>query len=390
MKILLVNMWRVVNAKGGTEKVFCNMANELARRGHTVKAICSDPLEGKPGFFLSDQVEFCNVFNKEKNNKKRSLFLSRPFINLRALLIFNREKRHDFRQHCLAQIHAAKLEEDVADFAPDVICAFQPEATYVLKKVMKIHCPVVTMFHMAPDMLKQRDCYPQGIAYSDVVQVLLPEFVEITKKLFGNKHVVCIPNVVPRYLNFSKCNEKKIINIARINRRDKRQHLLIEAFALLKEKFPDWQLEFWGETHLDEEYTELLKSKIRDFELCNRVTLCGTTDSVEDVCMSASIFGFPSRSEGFGLAMAEAMSAGLPVVVCKGCSGVSSLVKDGKNGFFCDSTPEDMAAKLEMLMRSEELRQTMGKKARESMSQYSAEKVWNQWEQLFKEMVNKN
>ena len=34
MRILLLNTYRVVNAKGGTEKVFCDMANAMAEKGH--------------------------------------------------------------------------------------------------------------------------------------------------------------------------------------------------------------------------------------------------------------------------------------------------------------------------------------------------------------------
>ena len=42
MKVVLVNTWRVVNAKGGTEKVFCDMANALDLMGYNVTAICLD------------------------------------------------------------------------------------------------------------------------------------------------------------------------------------------------------------------------------------------------------------------------------------------------------------------------------------------------------------
>lgn len=385
MKILLVNLWRVVNAKGGTEKVFCNMANELARRGHTVKAICSDPLEGKPGFFLSDQVEFKNVFNQ-----KVPLYLSRSITNLLAGLIFSRSKRHAYRDNRPLRVTAKKIEKEIYLFNPDVICSYQPNTTLVLKEFVGVSCPVVTMLHLEPKLFNKPCLYPQGLACSNKIQVLLPEYISTTQQLYGNENVVSIPNVVPEYERFSKCENKKIINVARISQTQKRQHLLIDAFALIKDKFPDWTLEFWGETYLEKEYTESLKIKIQALGLQERIQLCGTTNSIEKVCLSASIFAFPSLFEGFSLALTEAMSMGLPVVACKCCSGISSLVKDGESGFLCESTPEDLAAKLEKLMQSEELRQTMGKKARESMSQYSAEKVWNQWEQLFKEMVNKN
>ena len=48
MKILLVDLWRVINSIGGTEKVFFSMANALADRGYNVTAVELDNTVGKP------------------------------------------------------------------------------------------------------------------------------------------------------------------------------------------------------------------------------------------------------------------------------------------------------------------------------------------------------
>ena len=49
----------------------------------------------------------------------------------------------------------------------------------------------------------------------------------------------------------------------------------------------------------------------------------------------ADVFVFPSAMEGFGLAVAEAMSSGLPVVASNRGS-IPELVVDGEGGFVCD------------------------------------------------------
>jgi len=46
MKVLLVNLWRMIDAKGGAEKVFCNMANAMAERGFEVVGVCVDNKKG--------------------------------------------------------------------------------------------------------------------------------------------------------------------------------------------------------------------------------------------------------------------------------------------------------------------------------------------------------
>ena len=37
----------MIDAKGGAEKVFCNMANEMVERGHEVVGVCLENKEGK-------------------------------------------------------------------------------------------------------------------------------------------------------------------------------------------------------------------------------------------------------------------------------------------------------------------------------------------------------
>ncbi len=56
---------------------------------------------------------------------------------------------------------------------------------------------------------------------------------------------------------------------------------------------------------------------------------------------------FPSRLEGFGLAVAEAMASGLPVVASR-CSSLPELVVDGQGGFLC---PVDDVAALAAAVR---------------------------------------
>lgn len=50
MKIALLNLWRVNNARGGTEKVFFNMAEAMTRLGHDVVCFASDSGDGEPPY----------------------------------------------------------------------------------------------------------------------------------------------------------------------------------------------------------------------------------------------------------------------------------------------------------------------------------------------------
>ncbi len=69
----------------------------------------------------------------------------------------------------------------------------------------------------------------------------------------------------------------------------------------------------------------------------------GQTDDVPGVLAASDIFVQPSRGEGFGLAAAEAMAAGLPVIATK-VSGLTELIEDGAGGLLIDSEDIDALA----------------------------------------------
>jgi glycosyltransferase involved in cell wall biosynthesis len=74
----------------------------------------------------------------------------------------------------------------------------------------------------------------------------------------------------------------------------------------------------------------------------------------------ADVFFFPSAMEGFGLAVGEAMSSGLPVVVSNRGS-IPELVVDGEGGFVSDpADPARFAERLRLLLGDAALRRKLG------------------------------
>ena len=96
----------------------------------------------------------------------------------------------------------------------------------------------------------------------------------------------------------------------------------------------------------------------------------------------SDIFVLPSESEGFSLALTEAMSVGLPVVGYKNCSSVNALIVNGKNGFLCEDGIDDLAEKLSVLMQNKNLRVRFGVNSHEMMKEYAPKKIWDKWENL--------
>ena len=126
---------------------------------------------------------------------------------------------------------------------------------------------------------------------------------------------------------------------------------------------------------------------MKDKNLEDNVEFCGMVKDINCILSKASIFAFPSSHEGFSLALAEAMSAGIPCVGYKSARGVNNLIKNGYNGYLVEDGIEPFAMALEKLMENETLRRTMGFNARKEMQQYSPKVIWDKWEKLIYEVV---
>lgn len=86
---------------------------------------------------------------------------------------------------------------------------------------------------------------------------------------------------------------------------------------------------------------------------------------------SADVFAFPSTTDTFGNVVLEAMSSGLPVVVTDKM-GPKEMVGDGENGLVTHDA-HDFSEKVHLLIRDEQLRETMGRKARN----YARSRSWD-------------
>jgi glycosyltransferase involved in cell wall biosynthesis len=88
----------------------------------------------------------------------------------------------------------------------------------------------------------------------------------------------------------------------------------------------------------------------------------------------SDVFVLPSESEPWGLIVNEVMCAGLPVVVAHGVGCVEDLVVHGENGFLFEvGDVAGLAAALQPLLSSPELRRRMGQRSREIVARWSYE-----------------
>jgi len=135
---------------------------------------------------------------------------------------------------------------------------------------------------------------------------------------------------------------------------------LVRAFAAVRSRHPDAVLAILGIGPLGEATRELA----RTLGIADAVLLPGRLE-IRDWLERASLFVHPSRWEGFGMVLLEAMLAGLPIAATR-VSAVPEVVADGATGLLVE--PGDapaLAGALSALLDEPERARALGEAGRE-------------------------
>lgn len=105
------------------------------------------------------------------------------------------------------------------------------------------------------------------------------------------------------------------------------QLTLIRAFHEVRRLYDNTRLVLIGDGPMRREIEKL----VGDLKLCGAVEIVGYTDRVGDYLGAMDIYVNPTLDEGFGIAVAEAMLSGVPVV-CANAGAHPELITDGQDG----------------------------------------------------------
>lgn len=337
---------------GGLERVLSIKASYLAENlGYEVHIITLNEKTDKTFYPFSPQIKFYNV-----NTKGRgwSYFHS----------------------------YTKGVNEIVNQISPDIIsvCDDGLKGLYVPVWIKKQNASIIYERHAS---LKLNQSYIQsfliklgGLLYDRVI--VLTKY-NLTEWIGHNLEVIPNPlSFIPK--EKSKLNQKKIICVGSLSR-NKGYDLLIEAWNKIAMEFPDWEINVYGkgEIRLYEEMTQ--KKGIMN------ICFCGPTNNVMEKMLNASLLVLPSRSEGFGMVLIEAMACGLPCVAFDCPCGPRDIIQNGENGLLVPAENVELLAKsIKQLITDKEMLYVMGANACKSIGQFSVENVCQVWNKLFHEL----
>ncbi len=165
-----------------------------------------------------------------------------------------------------------------------------------------------------------------------------------------------------------------VLYVGRIER-GKGIDLLVRGMAISREK--DSRLIIIGGDESEQKEMARLQSMVNRFGLKDRVSFCGAMAHERlPLCYSAAdICVLPSRYETFGMVAIEAMACGTPVIGSR-VGVMQRIIEHGRNGLLLDELSSTTLARAQqMLLQDENLRQKMSRAARESVQDYTWQRV---------------
>jgi glycosyltransferase involved in cell wall biosynthesis len=183
---------------------------------------------------------------------------------------------------------------------------------------------------------------PLGIEVADFAVLPPPDaFLKVYPQAAGR----------PLILFLSRLDEKKGLD------------LLLPAFAAVKRTHPRAVLVLAGTGHAA--YLEHLRREAKRLTIADDVLWPGFLDGADKLAAfaAATVYVLPSYSENFGLALVEALAAGLPCVTTTGVA-VSDEIRAHDAGRVTAPDATELAQALDELLKDEVLRGRLGASAR--------------------------
>ena len=368
---------------GGTERVVSLKANYFADvLGYDVTIIVTEGNNSNSFFHLSDKVEVINLGLNFEEIWNVS-FIEKVFLYLK--------KQRNYKK---------LLKSELMRIRPDItITTLRREINFIneindgSRKIGEQHLSRSNCRRTDPRFTNicekfffrwWRDRVVSSLTKLDKLVVLTPDAALEWSEV---KNIVMIPDPLPiKVESCSTRSSKRVITIGRYSY-EKGYDLLLKVWSIVEKKLSDWQLDIFAMGD-PTPYVKMMDDLSIDKKRCH---LNSSVVDVEDEYMKSSILVQPSRTEGFGLVIVEAMSCGLPVVSFDCENGPRSIITNGEDGFLIPPFDVEMFANsLMRLMSDDDLRESMGEKGKQNSQRYDIDIVGQQWKQLFDELMQNN
>ncbi|MFN3076184.1 MAG: glycosyltransferase family 4 protein [Alphaproteobacteria bacterium] len=345
---------------GGAERVLTALANAWAGKGLAVTILTLD--DGQPSFYSLHPSLVRHSLGVLGASRSR---VGAVVANLRRVW---------------------RLRQAIRESRPDAVLSFMDQTNVLtVLACLGLGLTVVVSEHTDPAVRFNGRLWHAltGLTYPLATAVVaLTETAAAYLRTHTGRDVVSIPNpvtvTIPTAEEGTGGPPSQILAAMGRFSREKGFDILLEAFAIVAPRHPDWTLILLG----DGPERRHLEADIDRLGLRERVRLPGQVSQPAGILRRSGLFVCPSRVEGFGMALCEAMACGLPVIATD-TDGPKAIVRHGENGLLVPGeNPGAMARALDEMMSDPALRNRLGQQATEIADRFSLERILPQWESL--------
>ncbi|MBF0598344.1 glycosyltransferase family 4 protein [Faecalibacter rhinopitheci] len=193
-------------------------------------------------------------------------------------------------------------------------------------------------------------------------------------------NAVVIPNPIDPTPLYAHLQNKQVMAAGRIAA-VKGFDQLIEAWKIVHQHAPDWQLHIYGDNYGSTQ--QELEVLIKNYQLDEVIMFKGSVSNIPEVMTHYNIYALTSMTECFPTVLLEALNVGLPVVSYDCPNGPRNILTHGEDGILVQNqNPLDLANTIIYLIQSPLQLQNMSLKGKQNINRFSTSSVMQKWNNL--------
>lgn len=173
---------------------------------------------------------------------------------------------------------------------------------------------------------------------------------------------------------------KRFVSVASYKIAQKRQDIMVEAFARFAKNHPDYSLELYGET---DDNTSKIVELIREHNLNDNVKIMGERSNIDESILNSRAFICTSTYEGMPNAMIEALSLGIPVITTN-WNGCDEIIDNHVNGLICEiNNVDEISNAMTIIADNDELFASIKNNCwHHNISKFDSKTVLERWDEI--------
>jgi glycosyltransferase involved in cell wall biosynthesis len=379
--VKIVFLMHNVYGIGGTVRTTLNLAAALAER-HQVEVVSMLRHRERPRFEVDPRVTLVPLVDLRQGVPD----VADPRLHQPAVVFPAAEKR--YAQY--SRLTDDRAKDYLRNSDADVIIGTRPGVNVYLARFGPRSALRIAQEHLTHDShsKKLRTRLARRYAGLDALVTTTEADAAVyrARMRLPGVRVLAVPNSVPEPAVPPSDGTARVIAGAGRLVPNKRFDLMIDAFADVVAKYPDWSLRIYGGGADKERLQQLIDER----DLGEEVTLMGARSPIEAEFAQASIVVSASAAESFGMTLVEAMRCGVPVVSTDCPLGPAEIIEHGVDGLLVPvDDREAMAAALAELIDDRSARLRMGEAARASARRFDPAPIARTYEALFADLAGR-